>query len=215
MSDVFLNLTQAELLALALDASRRKDAGHALAYLKEAASRADVSAQALFMLGSEYAQIGLMQEAKASMARAVERGADFPLARFQLGMLHVTTQEHEAAKAVWQPLAELGERHPQAYLATFGRGMGHLIADEFDAAIQVLGEGVAKNQENAPLNAEMRRIIDAIEHLPGRVNPPLASATPASAETPPAPVAEVQGPEADSDPSHLFISAYTQSGKPH
>ena len=80
MSDSFSNLTQAELLAVALDASRRNDSGRALVYLKEAASRADASAQALFMLGSEYAQLGLTTEAKASMAKAVELGPGFPLA---------------------------------------------------------------------------------------------------------------------------------------
>lgn len=215
VSDLLRSLTLEELFALALDASRRREAGHVLAYLKESAKRADVSAQALFMLGSEYAQIGMKPEAKAAMARAVERGPDFPFARFQLGMLHATTNETEAAKAVWQPLTELRPEHPQAYLSTLQRGMRHLLSEEFDAAIQVLREGIAQNQENAPLNAEMRRIIDAVEHLPGRVSAAVVDPMPAAAEMPPAAAADIPAAEPDSDPSHLFISAYTQSGKPH
>ncbi|MFT7724445.1 MAG: hypothetical protein QM788_16715 [Roseateles sp.] len=218
--DSLTKLTQTELLALALEASRRDDAGHALAYLKEAAGRADASAHALFMLGSEYAQLGLAAEAKASMARAVELGPDFPLARFQLGMLHVTSGEVEAAKAAWAPLASLGTLHPQAYLAALHRGMLHLVADEFDAAVQALSEGVEQNHDNPPLNGDMRRVIDAIQHLPGR-----DGATSAAVEAP-APVpgsavaakpedAVVSGAEAGLEPEHLFISAYTHRGKPH
>lgn len=217
MSELLNNLTQAELFALALDASRRRDGGHALAYLKEAARRADVSAQALFMLGCEYAQIGMIQEAKAAMAEAVEQGQDFPLARFQLGMMHMATQELEAAKAVWQPLSDLGPQHPQGYLATFQRGMRHLIAEEFDTAIQTLGEGMAQNQENAPLNVEMRRISDALERLPGRVKAAEDGSMPGAAKTPeaPQPATGLLAGEAEPDPSHLFISAYSQGGKPH
>lgn len=210
MSDSLSKLTQAELLAIALDASRRDDAGHALAYLKEAAGRADATGQALFMLGSEYAQLGLVAEAKASMARAVELGPDFPLARFQLGMLHVTSGEVEAAKGAWAPLAVLRPPHPQAYLAAFYRGMLHLVADEFDAAMQALGEGVALNHDNEPLNRDMRRVIDAIEHLPGREAKAPATVAPLATVA-----RDVLGGEPEAEPSHLFISAYKQGGKPH
>ena len=44
MSDTLQSLSQGELLALALEASRREDAGHALAYLKEASARPDAIA---------------------------------------------------------------------------------------------------------------------------------------------------------------------------
>lgn len=218
MSDALATLTQPELLALALEASRRDDSGHALAYLKEATGRADASTQALFMLGSEYAQLGMATEAKAAMAKAVELGADFPLARFQLGLLHLTSGEVDAAKATWAPLAGLAGQHPQAYLAVFHRGMLHLMADEFDAAVQALSDGVTQNQDNEPLNRDMRRVIDAIQHLPGREG--LAAQEPAAGQAAPAPqapqaAAEVSSDEAEADPGHLFISAYTHGGKPH
>lgn len=211
MSDTLQSLSQNELFALALEASRREDTGRALAYLKEAGSRPDASPQALFMLGSEYAQIGLMDDAKASMARAVEAGPDFAIARFQLGMLHVTSGEVDAAKAVWAPLDALGAEHPQAYLAAFHKGMRHLVADEFDDALAALNAGLAQNQENEALNKDMRQVIDAIEHLPGRSpQTPEAAALQPETATAPAPAAD-----ADVEPSHLFINAYTHRGKPH
>lgn len=211
MSDTLQSLSQGELLALALEASRREDAGRALAYLKEASGRADASPQALFMLGSEYAQLGLMDDAKASMARAVEVGPDLVIARFQLGMLHVTSGEVDAARAAWAPLAALSADHPQAYLATFHKGMLHLVADEFDAAVAALGAGLAQNLENEALNNDMRRVIDAVEHLPGRSPQAPAAVTPQPEAAPaPAPAAD-----ADVEPSHLFINAYTHRGKPH
>lgn len=219
MSDALTSLTQVELLALALDASRRNDTGHSLAYLKEASGRADATPQGLFMLGSEYAQLGLATEAKEYMARAAQVGPDFPLASFQLGMLHLTSGEVEAAKSAWAQLAELDDLHPQAYLGTFRRGMLHLIADEFDAAVLVLREGIAQNQDNPPLNGDMSKVVDAIEHLPGREN----TSAPAAEATPATPATAVVAPkpndtpsnEEEVEPGHLFISAYTHGGKPH
>jgi tetratricopeptide (TPR) repeat protein len=216
MSDTLQTLSQSELLALALESSRREDAGRALAYLKEASNRTDASPETLFMLGSEYAQLGLMDDAKASMARATDVGPGFVIARFQLGMLHVTSGDVEAAKAAWAPLATLPADHPQAYLVTFHRGMLHLVADEFDAAVGALNAGLAQNRENEALNHDMRRVIDAIEHLPGRspaaLEIPVASAP--QPEVSPSPAAAVAA-DADVEPSHLFINAYTHRGKPH
>lgn len=215
MSDTLQSLTQGELLALAREASRRDDTGHALAYLKEASARDDASPQALFLLGSEYAQLGLMDDAKANMGRAAAAAPDFAIAHFQLGMLHVTSGEVDAAKAAWAPLALLGEDHPQAYLATFHKGMLHLVADEFDDAIAALTAGLGQNHENEALNTDMRRVIDAIEHLPGRS--PEAQPAPSVAAAPAQPDADAPAAAADADvePSHLFINAYTHRGKPH
>lgn len=200
-------LSQDELLALALEASRRNDATQSLIHLEEVCRRPDATGMGLFMLGSEYAQLGLHAQAKTSMARAIELAEDFHLARFQLGMLHLTTGDGEAAVRVWLPLASLDSGHPQHYLCAFHRGLLHLMADAFDEAIQALTDGVALNQDNPPLNADIHRIIDAIEHLPGRQ--PARDAGPGAAD-PDRADAEDLAPVAE----HLFISTYTQGDKP-
>ena len=109
-------LTQAELLALALEATRRSDSGHAMAYLKQAAARADATPEACFLLGSEYAQIGLVEDALAHLHRAVALAPNYAIARFQLGLLHLTNAQPDEALAVWAPLADLGLEHPLAAL---------------------------------------------------------------------------------------------------
>jgi tetratricopeptide (TPR) repeat protein len=212
MSDTLQTLSQAELFSLALEASRRDDSGHALAYLKEASRRTDASAQVLFMLGSEYAQLGLIEDAKESMARAVSAGPELFIARFQLGMLHVTSGNVDAARAAWAPLAEMAADHPQAYLARFRAGMLHLVADEFDEAVAALNAGLVQNHENEPLNNDMRRVVDAIEHLPGRSpqTPVAPRQSESESESEPQPSADTE-----EEPSHLFINAYTHRGKPH
>lgn len=203
MSSPFVALTSEELLALAVEATRRGDSGHSMAYLKEAASRDDAPADALFLLGSEYAQIGLVAEAAASFERALEVAPGHALARFQLGLLHLTSGEPAAAQIAWGPLAELPPSHPHAaFLAAFHRGLVHLIKDEFAPAVRELERGIELNLSNAALNGDMRKIVDAVRSLPGvdlnETNPPGA----ASDER----VEDAAG--------HLFINAYTR-GKPH
>lgn len=205
MSELLSTLTQAELLALAL-ASSRNDSGSALAYLKEAASRADVSAEALFMLGSEYAQLKLLPEAHASLTRAIELSPTLHIARFQLGLLQLSSGQVDEARATWAPLTLLDEQHPQRYLEVFHCGLISLIADQFEEAAQALQEGLRLNRSNAPLNADMLRILDAIEHLPGR---------PTSAPAPAHQGSKNAIGEAESEPSHLFINAYTHRGPTH
>lgn len=219
MSEHLAQLTQQELLAAALEHSRRHDAGAALACLKAACDRGDASPQAFFMLGSEYAQLGLVAEAKAAMARAAEFGPALPLARFQLGMLHLTSGAIDEAKAAWEPLAQLAPSDPDAYLATLRSGMLHVVNDEFDAAVHALAQGVAQNHQNEPLNGDIRRVIDAIEHLPGRTRAARGAGGPAPGVAPgPVPSGDVPislDGDAGVHPGHLFISAYTQGGKPH
>jgi tetratricopeptide (TPR) repeat protein len=155
------------------------------------------------MLGSEYAQLGMIEEAKDSMARAVDLDPGFPIARFQLGMLHLTSGDPQTALVVWEPLAVLDDRHPQAYLVWFERGMRHLIAGEFGAAVQALRGGVCVNQDNEPLSADMNRLVASIEQS-------MESGGSVGATAPSQPSSE-----ADAALNHLFISAYAKSGLPH
>lgn len=207
-------LSQRELMALVAEAMGRGDSGHAMAYLKAAVARDDRTPEALFMLGSEYAQIKLVDDALDCMGRAVAQAPEFWIARFQLGLLHLTAGQPAQAQAVWAPLATLADGDAKAYLKRFHQGLLHLIADEFGPAVQWLQSGIALNHENEPLNVDMRRIIDAVAHLPGAAS--TAPAELAGSAPPPAPAeTKVPATEADVEPSHLFISAYATRGKPH
>jgi hypothetical protein len=90
--------------------------------------------------------------------------------------------------------------------------MLHLVADEFDEAVAALNAGLVQNHENEPLNNDMRRVVDAIEHLPGRSpqTPVAPRQSESESESEPQPSADTE-----EEPSHLFINAYTHRGKPH
>jgi tetratricopeptide (TPR) repeat protein len=189
-------LTQTELLALALEATRRGDSGHAMEYLKQAAARADATPEACFLLGSEYAQIGLAEDAFAHLHRAVALAPHYSIARFQLGLLHLTNAQPDEALAVWAPLADLGLEHP---LAALRQGLEHLIRDQFVDCIRWLERGIELNIEMPALNADMQKIIEQINAFP----PESGGVT-------------VAKTDADEEPaaSHLFLNAYT-GGKVH
>jgi tetratricopeptide (TPR) repeat protein len=180
-------LTQKELLALALEATRRGDAAHSLAYLKEAAARDDATGEAYFLLGSEYAQIGMFDEAVSNMQRAVDLAPEFPIARFQLGLLHLTSGRADEARQALTPLSDLGDQHALAVLA---RGLDHLIADEFPECVRCLEHGIELNTDNPALNTDMQQLVE-------RVKSAMASTPPTTVDAAPA------------EEGHLFLNVYT------
>lgn len=190
-------LSQAELLGLALEATRNGDSGRSLVYLKEAGGRAESTEQVHLLLGSEYAQIGLLEEARAHFQRSLEINPDFAIARFQLGLLYLTSGQPQPALDVWSPLAALGNSHP---LQIFHKGLQHLIRDEFSDCVQCLEAGIAANLENPPLNVNMQLVIERIAGL-------------ASDPKQPVPQSTADGTSEELQ-SHLFLNAYT-GGKVH
>jgi len=156
-------LDQAELLQLSLEADRNGDSATSLAYLKEAGSRPDASAEALLMLGASYASLRMYDRAASAMEAAVVANPQLAIARFQLGLLYLSSGDGPRANDVLVALDDLGE---DKYLFHFGRGLRHLLADEFADSLRYLQRGIELNQDNPALNADMQRIIDDINKLP-------------------------------------------------
>lgn len=192
-SATIAGLDQAELLQLALHASSTGDSGTALSYLKEAVTRTDATATAHFLLGAEYAQIRMVDRAVSEMESAIALDPSLSIARFQLGLLLLTSGDAARAADVLQPLQELGIQHA---LAHFGNGLLHLIRDEFAETTQCLKRGIELNTENQALNADMQKIMEQIKLLPSDA---LANKDGGS-------VSE------NADARHIFISAYTGNG---
>lgn len=156
-------LDQEELVRLALDSSKNNDSGSTLIYLKEATSRPDALAVAHFLLGAEYAQLQMYDRAVMAMEAAIGIDPALAIARFQLGLLLLTCAEPDRASAVLEGLEPLGEGDA---LYQFGRGLIHMIRDEFPDALIHLQKGIELNTANLPLNGDMQRIIDEIHKLP-------------------------------------------------
>lgn len=157
-------LDQAELLQLATNAGTSGDAGAAIGYLKEAVSRTDATGIAHFLLGSEYAQIKMYDRAADEMEAALALDPALSIARLQLGLLWLTGGIPDKASALLAPLDELPDHDP---LRSFGKGLRHLIKDEFADTVAYLEAGIVQNTSNAALNLDMRRIIDEIGRLAG------------------------------------------------
>jgi tetratricopeptide (TPR) repeat protein len=97
--------------------------------------------------------------ARTAMRRAVDLAPDYAVARFQLGFLLLTSGEPYAAQETWGPLHGLPADN---YIRIFVEGLCHLIRDEFDETVRTLQDGIARNQENLPMNRDMQLLIDEI-----------------------------------------------------
>ena len=186
------DLDSEELLHLAVAASDRDQTDQAIELLKRAVAADPANAKAHYLLGAEHAQIGLFDRAVAEMQRAIELDESLDAARFQLGLLQLTSRQVDAAETTWRHLDGLGAQHP---FVLFKTGLLHLARDEFDMCLRCLREGLAANTTNAPLNADMQRIAQQVETL--LLHPAQA------------PSEGVQ----DAPAAHLLINAYT--GRKH
>jgi tetratricopeptide (TPR) repeat protein len=186
-------LDQSELLQLSLEASKTGEAGAAIAYLKEAVSRADATGVAHFLLGAEYAQIKLYDRAVNEMEAALALDPALSIARLQLGLLWLTSGVADRATQVFEPLAELPASDA---LRHFGGGLIALIKDQFDEATRQLQAGIALNLSNDALNIDMQRMVDEIARLQ-------ASGQVGALEAAP------EQPAADEETHHVLLSAYT------
>lgn len=117
-------------------------------------------ARLLFLYGSVAAGAQEYGEAREAMRRAVDLAPKFHIARFQLGLLLLSSGEPFAAQEAWGPLHSLSQDN---YLRIFVNGLCRLIQDDFGDAIRLLEEGITLNRENTPMNRDMQMIIDEIQ----------------------------------------------------
>jgi tetratricopeptide (TPR) repeat protein len=166
-------LDGAELLHLALEASGRDDHGTAITYLKQAielsdgnASMSSEYAKYLYMLGAEYAQIGMMERAQDHMGQAIDMDPELHTARFQLGLLQITQGNTQAAAEVLLPLEALPTT---AALHHFGKGLLCLIREELTPCREALLHGIelnsASSTPNLALNRDMQMLLQSLADL--------------------------------------------------
>jgi tetratricopeptide (TPR) repeat protein len=97
--------------------------------------------------------------ARVAMRRAIELAPDYTIARFQYGLLLLTSGEALQARAVLAPL--LGLPIEDA-LRHFAEALNLLIDDRFAPAIDALERGIALNQQNAVLNRDMEMLANEL-----------------------------------------------------
>jgi tetratricopeptide (TPR) repeat protein len=115
------------------------------------------------LLAAEHAGAGRVDDAEAAYISALQLAPQFAIARFQLGLLQLSTARPAAARATWEPLRQLEQHDP---LRLFAQGLEYLAEDNFEAAVHWLQQGIAHNTNNAILNHDMQKVLDRIKQLP-------------------------------------------------
>lgn len=138
------------------------DGDRALDILRQAHEDHPSSGQTLALLAAQHMQMGAPDAAEAAFIGALQRDPTLATARFQLGLLQYTSGRPQTAFQTWDSLELLGESH---YLVWFKRAFAALAIDAFEDTLLLLDKGMAANQENAPLNHDMRMLAGQIEAL--------------------------------------------------
>ncbi len=181
----FNNLTQDELLHLAIESTRKGEHGAAISYLKEGVERFPEDGKLAYILGAEFAQIGLYDKAEMEMARAIELDPELYTASFQLGLLQMTLGKVTEAKTTWQHLNSLPNGHS---LHLFKSGLEQLAGNQYSTARQYLEQGIAANDFSPDLTRDMQNVLVSI---------------------PSDDIESEQEPTDDNKTGHVWLSAYS------
>ncbi len=135
------------------------DRDSARSLLEEAARDHPGDARPLTLLAAQYVHAQELDRAEACYIEALRRAPDFAIARFQLGLLQLTSARPAAAQASWAPLDALPATDP---LRLFKTGLELMARDRFEEATRFLMQGIAQNQSNPALNRDMQMVLEQI-----------------------------------------------------
>jgi predicted Zn-dependent protease len=148
-----------------------------------------------FLHGSLRAAAGAYDEALQSMRRAVALDPRFAVARFQLGLLELSSGEAAAARATLEPLDEGGGEDA---LSLFARGLRRLASDDLASAADLLRRGIAAGGGEPLIRRDMQMMLERIE-----------------AESPPPTQQPQPEPEQEISAAHLLLRQYAAKPTRH
>ncbi|WP_455205854.1 tetratricopeptide repeat protein [Kaarinaea lacus] len=150
-------LNSDKLFDLALQASQANDTQKSIGLMKNAIDQSPQDARMWHMLGTLYADIGIYDKAVVNMEKALKIDENYNIARFHLGLLHLTSGNQDKAESTWLALDELGETH---YFTLFKTGLLEIVNEEIHKGIKLIEEGIARNRLNESLNKDMETVIE-------------------------------------------------------
>lgn len=153
-------LNEKELFHFALHCSKQGQADQSIIYLKQLLQENENHAEAHFLIGSEYAEILMVNEGIEHMRKALELVPEAHLVRFQMSMLLFATQKHQECKENLAPLLEIDDTVPFKFFAT---GITALIEDDKDTAIENIKTGLSFELNNPALQNNLTGLLNAIE----------------------------------------------------
>jgi tetratricopeptide (TPR) repeat protein len=174
------------------------DSATSLARLQAAADSHPTDPRPLALIAAEYAQAKAYDQAEGAFIAALRRAPDYVPARFQLGLLQLSSGRPAAASATWEPLSELPDDNEYRLFKT---GLDCLAQNRFAEAAQWLRSGLAANHSNPALNTDMQRFLVQIDRIESS-----QSAMPVAGDD------QLAAPEDQATAEHFLVTAY---GKLH
>jgi tetratricopeptide (TPR) repeat protein len=165
-----MSLDPQERLHLALEASRKGNRDQAIEHLKAAIAEDESLGPAHFMLGAQYADLGMADRAEACMLRSLELAPDLHIARLQLGTL-LLMQGRPEAKDELAPLMTLPSDDE---LRCFAEALTHLIDEATPAAIEALERGLACPSANPDIQDQMKALLEKLRGGEGAAPAPVS-----------------------------------------
>lgn len=153
------NFDTEEHFFLALNAISEKAHDRAIDHLKEITS-GEYYSRALYLLGAEYAEIGMYDRAKQSFQSIIDVEPLKEMVRLQKGLLHIFLGEQEDAQLCLGQLIEIRDETNPIYW--FAKGMLVSLDSQRQDAIEYLKKGIQLNKVNEPLNEDMLKFIEAL-----------------------------------------------------
>ncbi|HEY5801885.1 MAG TPA: tetratricopeptide repeat protein [Burkholderiaceae bacterium] len=149
-----------ELFHLAMAATQRGQAEQAIVQLKRCLELAPDHARARYVLGGQYAEIGMLDQAIDLMRGALALAPELDTARFQLGLLQLTCGRLDEARHEWSLLSHLPDTH---YLSLFVQGLQCVADNRLEQGASALRLGMQANTVNQPLNVDMASVMANVE----------------------------------------------------
>ncbi len=154
------------LLAQGLAASQAGQSEQAIDCWQRASAHVPHAGMPHFLIGSEYAAQGNISAAETAFANAVLLAPGLSLARYQLGLLLMSTDRMATALVIWQPLLMVSEADPiTPALAQFVRGHAALAQNNLAQAVALFNAGIELNTTHAPVSDDIRQLIKRIEAI--------------------------------------------------
>jgi tetratricopeptide (TPR) repeat protein len=129
------------------------------------------NADAHFLLGAEFAELGLWDQAEAAFKRTVELAPTLAPARLQWGLVYFVNGQLDAARDIFQPLTQGDD----AALALYGEGLVRACDNHLEAAARSLRLGLAEPQAIPVLASDMARLAGEFESKAAAGADPLAA----------------------------------------
>lgn len=156
-----------QLMSEGMAASHANDSAQAIECFTKAIEARPTAGLPHFLLGSEFAAQGNVDQAEAALANATLLAPDLHIARYQLGLLQFSSGRAAVALFTWRPLLALPAVDP---LPHFVEGYASLAQDRFEEALAHFREGILLNKTNPALSEDIEKVVARIHGLGYRLS---------------------------------------------